>query len=189
MNNNIFDYNLRTQRLILRRLKITDDKNMYEYTSDKRVTRYLEWQHHTKISQTISFIENVIEEYDTIENAYLWAIELISESKLIGVVRIYDYSPQNKRAEISYIMNPAYQGNGYIGEAIDSIFDYCFNTLKINRIQAKCFSNNTASEKVMKKTGMLHEGIMRKYVYIDGQYEDALLYAITEESYRNQINH
>ena len=189
MKNNIFDYNLKTQRLTLRRLKISDDKDMYEYTSDHRVTQYLEWQHHTKISQTRSFIENVIGEYDTAKNAYLWAIELISESKLIGVVRIYDYSPQNKRAEISYIMNPAYQGNGYIGEAIDSIFDYCFNTLKINRIQAKCFSNNTASEKVMKKTGMLHEGIMRKYVYIDGQYEDAVLYAITEESYRNQINH
>jgi ribosomal-protein-alanine N-acetyltransferase len=158
---------------------------MFEYTSNENVTRYLEWKHHMNINETRSFINKTLHDYEIVENAFLWAIELVSVKKLIGVVRIYDYSPRNRRAEISYILNPAYQGNGYIGEAINSIFDFCFNTVKVSRIQAKCEINNSASEKVMNRIGMIREGILRNYFYMDGQSKDALLYAITDDMYLN----
>jgi len=54
MSNNIFDRNLKSGRLLLRRLKISDIEAMYEYTSDPKVTQYLEWSEHTQISLTRS---------------------------------------------------------------------------------------------------------------------------------------
>lgn len=188
LGNNIFDQNLKTERLLLRRLLISDVEDMFEYTSDARVTKYLEWSHHIEIDQARYFITKILKEYDNEKHAFLWAIELVSDAKMIGVIRIYDYSPQNKRAEISYILNPAYQGKGYIGEAIGIFLNYCFNNLDITRIQAKCSTDNIASEKVMQKVGMHHEGIMRKYFYIDGLIKDALLYAVTDESYKDRFN-
>jgi len=185
MSNNIFDRNLKSGRLLLRRLKISDIEAMYEYTSDPKVTQYLEWSEHTQISLTRSFVISALEAYEIEKHAFLWAIELISEAKMIGVIRVFDYSPKNKRAEISYILNPAYQGKGYIGEAIDIFLNFCFNDLSIHRIQAKCDIDNVSSEKVMQKAGMLREGIMKKYFFMYDQIKDALLYAITDNMYQN----
>jgi len=185
MSNNIFDRNLKSGRLLLRRLKNSDVEDMYEYTSDAKITKYLEWSHHTEISQTRSFIIRALEAYENEKHAFLWAIELVSEAKMIGVMRIFDYSPQNKRAEISYILNPAFQGKGYIGEAIDIFLNYCFNDMSIQRIQAKCDIDNGSSEKVMQKAGMHREGIMKKYFFMDNEFKDALLYAITDNMYQN----
>jgi ribosomal-protein-alanine N-acetyltransferase len=159
---------------------------MYEYTSDASVTKYLEWSQHTEIDQTRLFVTKTLKEYDNEKHAFLWGIELVSEAKLIGVIRIYDYSPQNKRAEISYILNPNFQGKGYIGEAIDSVLSYCFNTNNLGRVQAKCFANNTASEKVMKKAGMQYEGTLRNYYFFDDQFIDASLYAITGDIHKSK---
>jgi len=185
MSNNIFDRNLKSGRLLLRRLKISDIEAMYEYTSDPKVTQYLEWPEHTQISLTKSFVINAIEAYEIEKHAFLWAIELISEAKMIGVIRVFDYSPKNKRAEISYILNPAYQGKGYIGEAIDTFLNYCFYDLSIQRIQAKCTIDNVSSEKVMQKAGMQREAIMKKFFYMDDEFKDALLYAVTDTMYQN----
>ena len=185
MKKNIFDRNLKSGRLLLRRLKISDVEAMYEYTSDPKVTRHLEWPEHTEMSLTEAFVINAIETYEFEKHAFLWAIELTSEAKMIGVIRVLDYSPKNKRAEISYILNPAYQGKGYIGEAIDTFLNYCFQDLSIQRIQAKCTIDNVSSEKVMQKAGMQREAIMKKYFYINDEYKDALLYAVTDDMYQN----
>jgi ribosomal-protein-alanine N-acetyltransferase len=184
MSSNIFDQKLKTERLILRRLELSDVQDMFEYTSNPDVTKYLEWNHHKDISLTRSFINKAIANYENDKTSFLWAIELGVESALIGVVRIYDYSHQNRRAEISYILNPRYHGNGYISEAIDMVLRFCFDNLLVGRIQAKCDANNIASEKVMNKAGMLREGIMRNYFFAEGEYKDALLYAITVDDYQ-----
>ena len=72
MSSNIFDRNLKSGRLLLRRLKISDIEAMYEYTSDPKVTQYLEWSEHTQISLTRSFVINAIEAYEIekFETAY-----------------------------------------------------------------------------------------------------------------------
>jgi len=43
------------------------------------------------------------------------------------------------------------------------------------------YSNNPASEKVLIKNGFIKEGISRKYVYKNGEFLDAPLYALLKE--------
>jgi [ribosomal protein S5]-alanine N-acetyltransferase len=183
---NIFNIKMKSERLLLRNLRSSDGKDMYEYTSDNETTRYLEWDSHNDIKQTYQFIESSINLNKTSTISYVWGIELIQESKLIGVLRIYDYSIKDKRAEISYILNPNYSGEGYMTEAIELLFGYAFNKLTLNRIQAKCSVFNKGSEKVMKKTGMLFEGLMREYSYIKGEFHDELLYSITKSDFNSK---
>ena len=178
MLDNIFDTGLETERLILRKLRIADDIDMFEYTSNNQITKYLEWEPHTSISQTQDFIGSALNAYNQINNAFLWGIEEKKDKKLIGVVRVFDFSKKNSRAEISYILNPFYQGKGYMVESIKTVLKFCFHELKINRIQAKCTSDNIASEWIMKKTGMKNEGLLKEFFRINGEKKDALIYSI-----------
>lgn len=182
---NILDVKLETKRLIMRKLCKDDVEDMFEYTSNQDVTKYLSWEAHTEISQARHYIESVISEYDSLYS-YTWAIELKEIKKFIGIVRIFDVSYSNKRGELSYILNPNFQGKGFIMEAITSVIDLCFNKVELNRIQARCTTDNFSSERVMQKLGMKYEGTLKEYWINKGVPTDAKIYALSEKNYLNK---
>ena len=179
IDKNLFNVNFSTDRLLLRKLKMTDVHDMFEYTSRTEVTKYLSWNPHTNIEQTKNFIKNTLPEYEG-NKSYPYAIELLDTHKFIGVLRAYDIDLGNKHCEISYILNPAYQNNGYMVEAINAFIKYGFNELGLIRIQAKCMIENESSEKLMKRLGLEFEGILQKCWIYKGTVYDAKLFAITK---------
>ena len=54
---------LTTDRLVLRQLEATDDKDIFSHRSDDRVNTYLEDFRHTSIEQTQAFIELMVKPY------------------------------------------------------------------------------------------------------------------------------
>ncbi len=185
---NIFDIELNTPRIKLRRICYDDLTDMFEFTSNPSVTKYLEWESHNDIVQTQEFIKKTVDAYTSMESSFSWGIEYISNSKFIGVIRIYDYISNYGRAEISYIINPDYQGQGIMTEAVLKIFSYCFNKLNLVRIQAKCSTLNENSIKLLQKTGMTREGCLRKYFKLRGVYQDSYLYAIISDDFVHRLN-
>lgn len=179
LNSNPFNKTLSSDRLLLRKLIITDDKDMFEYSSKAEVTQFLSWNAHTKVQQTQEFISRTLKEYNDTKS-YPYAIVLKSTNKMIGVLRAYDINFSNKNCEISYILNPEYQNNGYMVEAINVFKDHCFNDVGFLRIQAKCMVDNESSEKLMKRVGMQFEGVLKKCWIYKGEVLDAKLFAITK---------
>lgn len=169
-----------TERLKLRPLTINDAEDMFEYTSKEASTKYLSWNPHTKVEQTISFLEELVPKYQTVFTEFSWGIELIDTGKMIGVVKLFEISTASKRAEVSYILNSDFQGKGYVNEAISTVINFCFNEMKFIRVQARCSTDNIDSEKVMQKAGMSFEGILKKYWILKGEIKDVKLYAITK---------
>lgn len=169
-----------TERLKLRQLSVSDAQDMFEYTSKDVSTKYLSWNTHTNIEQTVSFLKEVESKYGNVHNEFSWAIELMGNSKMIGVVKLFEISSASKRAEVSYILNSDFQGKGYINEAIAAVLDFCFNEMELIRVQARCSTDNLASEKVMQKAGMTFEGILKKYWILKDEVKDVALYAITK---------
>lgn len=169
-----------TERLILRPLTLEDTQDMFAYTSRPDATRFLSWHPHSHIEQTESFLKTVIATYGQVHTEFSWAIELKDKSKMIGVIKLFDINKNNKRAEVSYILNADYQGQGYLNEAIISVIDFAFKHMQLIRVQARCTTDNLASEKVMQKAGMLREGVLKKYWILKGETKDVVLYAITQ---------
>ena len=184
LNQNPFARNLTTMRLSLRRVKDTDDKDMFEYTSNPEVARFLSWEPHSVISETQQYIARLIENYNQ-NNCYAWAIEISELEKFIGIVRIFDVSFANRRGELSYILNPAFQGKGLAAEAIKAVIDFCLIELRLNRIQAKCTPDNYPSERVIQKLGMRYEGTLKEFWINKGILTDAKIYALTAADYLN----
>jgi [ribosomal protein S5]-alanine N-acetyltransferase len=184
MSKSVFDTVIETSRLKLRRLDMADFTDMYEYTSNPAVTTHLSWSAHTDVNQASEFIIRVIEKYDALTTEFTYGIELKAEKKLIGVLKILNISFYNKRAEFTSILNPLYQGKGYMGEAWQALLSYCFITVGLNRIQSLVTVDNIPSINKNIKAGLTMEGRLKDYWIQKGQVKDALVYAITAETFR-----
>jgi RimJ/RimL family protein N-acetyltransferase len=62
--------------------------------------------------------------------------------------------------------------------------DYLFLSKEIVRIQAQTDVGNTASQKVLEKAGFKKEGIVRKLIFVRGEWRDFCLYSILREEWK-----
>lgn len=146
------DVRLQTDRLSLRPLRLGDAADMFEYTSASEVSRFLNWRPHRVIGETRSWIASKLARQE--EDDLLLGIELRESCKLIGTVRAYRFDALSGSCEISYALNPLYQGLGYMGEALRGLADLCFEKTGVSRIVACVDGENDASAHVARRLGM-----------------------------------
>ncbi|MDQ1232540.1 ribosomal-protein-alanine N-acetyltransferase [Paenibacillus sp. SORGH_AS306] len=171
---------LETQRLLIREIQHSDWEAIHTYTQLPEVTQYTAWGPNTE-ADTKAYVEEAIaQQQQSSRQDYEFAICLKDEGVLMGGIGIHVH---NTNAEIGYVLNPDYQGNGYVTEAARAILAYGFETLDVHRIYATCRPANIASEKVMQKIGMTCEGIMREHWYYKGEFHDSSLYSILAKEY------
>lgn len=62
---------------------------------------------------------------------------------------------------IGYWVHPAFEGKGYITEAVNALTRYCFQVFKANRVYMTCDENNLRSLAVMKRCGFIQEALLK----------------------------
>ena len=159
-----------TSRLLLRRLKTTDYRDMYEYACDPNVTRFLTWQPHPNPAWTMRYLAYVATRYRAGE-FFDWAVVLRENQKMIGTCGFTSFSYEHNSAEIGYVLNPSYWGQGIAPEAVQAVMDVGFRVLNLHRIEAKFILGNERSRRVMEKAGMSFEGYQREAMYILDGYK------------------
>ena len=154
---------IETERLILRRFKISDVKNMFDnYTSKDKVTEYLTWYPHKKIEETKNYLSNfVLPEYGK-QNTYRWAIVWKENKQVIGCIDVVNSDEKRQCAELGWVISDDYWGKGIMPEAAKEVLSVLFSVGYV-RVQAKHNVANPKSGRVMQKIGMQHEGTLKKY--------------------------
>lgn len=175
---------LTTERLVLRKLKASDAADMFEYAKLHEVTKYLTWKPHKDVYYTKQYLEYLGTRY-AVGDFYDWAITLEGSGKMIGTVGFTRFDLPNNSAEIGYVLNPTYAGNGIATEAAKKILDFGFNFLKLHRIEARHMEGNDASHRVMEKLGMTEEGTFRESYYVNGSYKTVTVCSILKSDYIN----
>ena len=142
---------IKTERLLLRPLNLSDLESMHEYASDKENTMYM-YHLPREIEETAEFLSSVTKEWvkDT-PSFYEFAIEL--DGIQIGSISVY-LNDNRDSGDIGWILNKKYWHNGYATEAAIAIKDFALNILQIKRLTANCDYRNTASSRVMEKIGL-----------------------------------
>jgi diamine N-acetyltransferase len=92
--------------------------------------------------------------------------------------------PTGSLMEIGYLVVPNERKKGYCAEAAIIMVDYLFLSKNIVRVQARTDVRNTASQKVLEKTGFRKEGIVRKSDFSRGEWKDNYLFSILREEWR-----
>ena len=86
-------------------------------------------------------------------------------------------------AALGYWIDEAHQGQGYMSEALRLTLCYAFDDLELHRVNASCLPENERSKKLLLKAGFAEEGFARRYLQIDGRWQDHTLFGITIEDF------
>ncbi len=175
-----------TERLVLKKITETDARDMYEYSSDPVTSRFLLWDPHPSLGFTRKYIRFIERDYRR-GRFFDWGINLRDTGKMIGTCGFTDISLRHRKAEVGYVLNPAYWHKGYASEALSAVIGFGFDTLGLERLEAMYVEGNTASRTVMERCGMTFEGIRRNYLRVRGEQKDVGVCAILCSEYKNNI--
>jgi ribosomal-protein-alanine N-acetyltransferase len=86
-----------------------------------------------------------------------------------------------RSAWIGYWVSSAATGGGVATGALALGLDHCFTSVRLHRVEATVRPENVASRAVLAKVGFREEGLLRRYLDVDGDWRDHLLVALTVE--------
>lgn len=158
---------IESERLILRRISKMDARDMYAYARDPRVTRYLTWDPHPSLSYTEEYLA-YLETRIAIGDFFDFAVIERSTGRMIGTCGFTRFRYEDDCGEIGYVLSPDAWGKGYAVEALRSLLSFGFDTLGLERIEARIIEGNVRSFRVAEKLGMTFEGYMRHGMRIKG---------------------
>jgi len=168
---------LETERLILRRIAMSDAKDIFAYSCDEEVARHVLWSAQKHISEAKEYCKYMMRRYKNDEPSS-WGIIEKRTGRLVGTIGFMSYSEENASAEVGYSLARWLWNGGYMTEALIAVIDYAFESMDLNRIEAQHELTNPASGRVMEKCGMKKEGVLRQRLYNKGKFVDVALYAI-----------
>jgi len=176
---NVGTQNISTERLLLRRLNIDDAEIMFKsWASDPDVTKYMRWKTHKYIETTKYVINLWLKEYES-SDTYRWGIVYKEKNELIGAIDIVSLDKNTQTAQIGYCIAKKYWNKGIMTEALKAVIDYMFSKTGVKKIESWHHVDNTASGKVMRKSGMKFEGVKKNGDKDnDGNLHDVSVYKI-----------
>lgn len=178
---------IETERLVMRKIALSDYEDMYEYSKKPDVTEYLLWSPHKDCFFTREYIEYINERYK-IGQFYDWALEYKQNKKMIGTCGYTKFDFSANSAEIGYVINPDYRGMGIAAEAVAAVIKFGFEGLGLNRIEARFMQGNNASLRVMEKNGMTFEGFAREAMLVKGKYRTIGYCSLLASEYKQKQN-
>lgn len=164
----------------LRAIKESDIWLLHKWINDPEIIQF------TNTFRPISEMEQKEWFSNTVffKNNYVFGIELISEEKLIGTCGLYDFDAISHKAELRMkIGDHLYRGKGLGTEALKLLIKFGFNDLNLNKIWLRVLANNQPAVKLYKNIGFKHEGILRKDIFIKGNYQDLIVMSLLYEEY------
>ncbi len=103
--------------------------------------------------------------------------------ELVGAINL-KLSLKNRSGELGYWIAHPFWNKGFATDAATTAIGYGFETFGLNRIHARHLGSNPSSGRVMEKSGMKREGILREHTYRQGRFDDIVEYGILESEYK-----
>lgn len=169
-----------TERLILRKPRMEDAPVLHAvYMQDPEVTRFTTWRPHLSLNETEEFIQSCIAAWEK-GTRFPCVITLKENKKPFGMI---DFHITGCTVGFGYVIARSHQRRGYATEATRAIINWAFQQPSIYRVNASTDVENMASQRVMEKSGMMREGLLRKYIVhpnISDVPRDSYIYAIVK---------
>lgn len=145
---------IETDRLMLRRLAVTDLDDLARLYADPEVRRYFP-DGTLNREQTREELDWVIEVYYGRYGYGLWATILKDTRAFIGRCGLLPWEIGGRtEVEVAYLLDRSHWGRGLATEAARAIVAYAFTTLPVERLICMFDPENTASRRVAAKAGM-----------------------------------
>jgi ribosomal-protein-alanine N-acetyltransferase len=148
---------IKTERLVLRKIKESDCDIILFLRSDKIVNKFIDRPENRKTKNETDAIKFIKEISENVKNniSISWGITLKNNPKIVGTICLWNFSNDRKIAEIGYDLNPAFQRKGIMDEALKSILNFGFNKLNLYKVVAFTHKENESSIRLLENNRFL----------------------------------
>jgi RimJ/RimL family protein N-acetyltransferase len=180
---------IRTERLLLRAFEPGDLAAVRAMQTDDDVVRYLEWGPRTSAEIEESLRKKIAATaiHGGGEALSLAAV-LPATDEVVGDLVLHCVSEVDERGEIGFIVPPAHGGKGYATEAARALLRIAFDEVGFRRVIGQVESRNVASARVLEKLGMRREAHFVENVFVKGEWQDEMIYAILAREWRAAVS-
>lgn len=176
---------LETKRLVLRKILPKDEDDMYEYSKDPETSKYLLWEPHTSRGYTGAHIRYLQSAYNQ-ASFFDWALIEKKSGKMIGTCGFTEIYEREKRAEVGYVIAPAFHRQGFAPEALEKVMEYGFLKLGLIKLSGRFMEDNEASKKVLERFGFTDDTKKKESIPKRGKLQRILTFSLTAEKYLEQ---
>ncbi len=168
-------------KVFLRPLEREDvDDDYLDWVNDQQLTTYiLAAGFPTNRDRAMSYFEA-----SQPPNAVFFAVCDLETGTHIGNARLSLIDWINRVATYGRLIGHSdYRGQGYGSDALVQLLRFGFHHLGLNRIWSSAVTSNDGSLSSNDKVGMTREGVLREYVYADGQFHDTIVLAMLRSDF------
>lgn len=140
---------IETERMILRMYKNQDYEQVFKWTGDPKVNKFMMYTLYEKASDVKKWFNILYQNEKEIELAF----ELKETGELIGGGGI-GFDSQKNSWVIGYNLRPEFWGKGFTVEALSAMIEYAKEKYGVNKIEGTFAVDNIGSRRVMEKLGM-----------------------------------
>lgn len=170
---------LRTERLLLQPLKLTDCHELNDVIekSRKHLEQWLTWPSDIKSSEDCrEFIHACICDWNE-GIALRFAIRNIVNREFVGIVGFDHLVHAHRSCELVYWLKRKATGEGRMCEAAKALVRFAFDSMEVHRVHCSIAIKNSASLKIMNRLRFQFEGIERQKQYISRQWFDHAIFS------------
>lgn len=143
---------LSTPRIVLREIRLSDDKEVFFERSDAEMNKYIDRAPAKTIEDAHAWI-NMITGLLADNKSIAWAATLKDSDTLMGGFCLWNFSHERNTAEIGFSLHPQHWGKGYMREIIEAGMQYGFDVMKLDAITACTHPGNRPSLRVLGRAG------------------------------------
>ena len=119
------------------------------------------------------------------DHAYPFFVFREDDGALLGGVTLSNVRRGVTQAcSLGYWIGEPHARKGYMSAAVAAVVPFVFDQLRLHRLEAACLPINSASIRLLEKTGFSREGHARKYLRINGVWQDHILFAMLSDDPR-----
>ena len=178
---------LETERLILRKPRMSDMNDLIEGIGNIKISKYLMTVPYPyKKEDAKWWINNTIKNWVKKEiKKYNLFIELKSSKRVIGSISL-EINYHNQIGSTGSWINEKYHKRGYITEAKIAVNNFAFNKLNLRKLETSVFTSNKASNTTQKKVGYELEGLKREHAICKatGKIHDENIYGLLKSEWK-----
>lgn len=176
---------LETKRCILRAIRASDAPDILALLGDEQVTRYLGRYPITTLQEAHERIQRYTNTYDN-QGGLVWMIVHRDTQKAIGNCLVWNLIPEHHRAELGYMLKPAYWRKGIMSEVIPVILNYAFTTMSLHSLAAQIDPENEGSRRLLEKFGFVQEAYFREDFYhpVYERFTDTVVLSLLQSEWR-----
>lgn len=141
-----------TGRLIIREFLPAELEIYLNHFTDQRVLQYIPRRSR---EERISIFNKALAQYADTKTKGIWGIFSKADDSFMGSCLLRQFADEPGIIELGYSLNHEHWGKGVASEMAAAMVTYCFTNAAITEIVAVTELENTASQRVLQKAGLI----------------------------------